>query len=247
MKERFASDLLNDLCISERPQKDRLHEIFDSFDNYIIITLDACRADYYKRFRKSEVVRSAGSSTPLFYRNTFTRDHYDFIWIGEMREIVPDEMSDKFRNVIDLLNRDNELNFINESTNLAIREHERSGKVMVHYFKPHCPYYWMLPFDVNKGWKVESKERAYTSTYIGPEFGNKELRSLYEKNLVFIIQEYEKIIKNTDADVYVITSDHGELLGEKTEIDRSYGHFQWRKAENNVYPPLTLVPWRVER
>lgn len=73
---------------------------------------------------------------------------------------------------------------------------------------------------------------------VAREDGDRELRQLYMKNLFIVLKEVKKMIKDLPERV-VVTSDHGELLGE----DGFYEHPRWLKKDT-----LREVPWlEVER
>jgi glucan phosphoethanolaminetransferase (alkaline phosphatase superfamily) len=65
--------------------------------------------------------------------------------------------------------------------------------------------------------------------------GGEALPSAYEDNLIAVLQQVAVLLSSLSGRI-VITSDHGELLGE----DRCYGHPRGRKN-----PLLTTVPWLV--
>ncbi|KXB06244.1 hypothetical protein AKJ53_00910 [candidate division MSBL1 archaeon SCGC-AAA382F02] len=67
---------------------------------------------------------------------------------------------------------------------------------------------------------------------IAKEYGKGELRNFYTKNLRSALVEVEKIVRLFPDKSIVITSDHGEFLGEKG----LYGH-NWNEEF------LTEVPW----
>ncbi len=70
------------------------------------------------------------------------------------------------------------------------------------------------------------------------KIGNKGLREAYAENLRFVLGYVAKLVKKISGDV-IVTSDHGERLGE----GNNYSHY------SGVYDPTLIeVPWfKVER
>lgn len=64
-------------------------------------------------------------------------------------------------------------------------------------------------------------------------YGKKVLRQAYEENLKYALRQVQKLVKDLDGKT-IITSDHGELLGE----NRNYAH-----PSNSGNPILREVPW----
>lgn len=208
-------------------------------DDYMIIILDACRYDFYSKFREAKKVRSEGTSTPTWLKNTFIKDSYDLTWIGEVHQIQENTNTlGKFkevRNLVDLANHPSCYPYA--VTKEAIKNQEKNS--IVHYFKPHAPYFWKFPRKNKAGDRVKVEEEGYnTPEYIGKALGAKMIKNFYEKNVLFAIQEYERLIKNTSKEFYVITSDHGELMNEKN----SFGHSNGKEDSK-----LREVPWRIEK
>lgn len=65
------------------------------------------------------------------------------------------------------------------------------------------------------------------------KYGKQGLRKAYEQNLSTVLEETARLIRYLSGDL-VITSDHGEYLGE----DRCYSHFSGSDS-----PYLRNVPW----
>lgn len=67
------------------------------------------------------------------------------------------------------------------------------------------------------------------------KYGRRGLRKAYEANLKLILQEVSTLLKHLSGKI-VITSDHGEMLGEK----KCYTHI-----DGSTNPHLLEVPWLV--
>lgn len=220
-------------------QRDLLHTFMDSHDDYMIIILDACRYDFYSKFREAKKVRSEGTSTPTWLKNTFVRKSYDLIWIGEVHQIQENtSVFGKFKEIRNLVElTDHPSCYPYSVTEEASKNQDEN--LIIHYFKPHAPYFWEFPSKEKGGYRVKVREEGYnTPEHIGETLGEREMKNLYEKNVLFAIQEYERLLKMSDRSYYVVTSDHGELMGE----NKSFGH-----SSGKSDPKLREVPWRIEK
>lgn len=73
---------------------------------------------------------------------------------------------------------------------------------------------------------------------IARKYGEETLRTLYEKNLRIALKEARALIERLSGKI-IITSDHGELLGE----DGLYWHSGVVRYRNLEHPILREVPW----
>ena len=71
--------------------------------------------------------------------------------------------------------------------------------------------------------------------YVLHYYDNTELRNAYKENLRIVLQEVAELLKHLSGRI-IITSDHGEFLGEK----RCYSH-----PAKTDHPILLEVPWLV--
>lgn len=146
----------------------------------------------------------------------------------------------------------------------AVEAHERhrDKRLLVHFMQPHGPYFgpkaealrerlrtdhgiefsaWASDTNVTSRsdgmvYLMDAAERGYVSP--------SELQEVYVENLKLVLDHVERLLEQLDGKT-VITADHGELLGEATNLytkltgDR-YEHpgFVWA-------PELRLVPWLV--
>ena len=69
---------------------------------------------------------------------------------------------------------------------------------------------------------------------IAEKYGDNKLKEAYEENLRFVLKYVKEIVEFIPSGKIVITSDHGELLGEEGK----YGH-----PGNFRHPKLLEVPW----
>lgn len=133
-------------------------------------------------------------------------------------------------------------------------------RFIIHYLQPHHPYLSLVSKGIKvaytlrdriKGfvrWRIvdllgEKRGLSLASKLIGPppnevslaarKIGVEELRRAYENNLKVVLEHVVRLVNNLRSRV-IITSDHGELLGEH----RMYGHLNGKNL-----PELIQVPW----
>lgn len=75
----------------------------------------------------------------------------------------------------------------------------------------------------------------YAMDAVRRKYGKTMLRKAYRKNLRYVLEQTAILLKYLSGRI-IITSDHGELLGEK----RCYAH-----QPNSANPILTEIPWLV--
>jgi len=229
----------------------------------VLLILDACRHDTFAELYGSDprfdvdAAQSAGSASPEWMLNNFGPEHADemaatayvtgnpysarcitgdrfdhveevwrYQWDEEHGTVLPDALSD-----------------------VAIRvwDERDPDRLIVHYMQPHKPYVTAAD---STGMETSdftlNLPKVFASRALGtyPDFKkaearrgelpDDELRALYRENLSYVVEALDRtILRRIDADV-VISSDHGELLGE----DGIYHHPAFTR-----YSELRTVPW----
>ena len=120
-------------------------------------------------------------------------------------------------------------------TKAAIKTHKRypNKRVIVHYMQPHIPHIG----DTSEKYKAKIGEDF---THMFDLFRNgtvskEELEDSYAETIETVEVEVERLIENIDGKI-VITSDHGEDLGEN-----KYGEIMTQ--HNNETRGCKIVPW----
>jgi hypothetical protein len=111
-------------------------------------------------------------------------------------------------------------------------------KLIIHYMQPHVPF---IANDNSPGlnkdnfggdhWKAASDDWALLQQ------GERTLEEVwedYQQNLRLVLDDLEILINNIDSDSLVISSDHGNAIGECGMT----GH-----PTNVPHPALSTVPW----
>ena len=207
------------------------------FEHDRIIILDACRYDALANLIPHvEKVKSRGSCTPEWFKNTFT-GHYDYVYITANPHIADHpalirqygyRASDHFdsNNIIPVwdFGWSDELNTVHPREVVKAYLMRRPKRVILHFVQPHAPY---IGSDIkfSNGKDVTRMADLREAAHLGREL----LWRAYIRNLVIAMKEVLKL----DGE-WVITADHGELIGEHGV----YGHPCGTK-----YPELIEVPW----
>ena len=207
--------------------------------NYLIV-LDACRFDFFKEEWGTGVrpVRSPASDTPSWLRRTFPGSYPYTIYssnpfinsrnIGHWKY----QARDHFLEVIDLWDSEWSEEY---GTVLPENVYRRSRKAnpgsIIWFLQPHAPYLSLKtpqsPRDFIE-WRPP-KEKA-------PLPDLEKLRELYRHNLRMGLRWVRQLIGDLDPPI-LITSDHGELLGEYDKV----GHPQDMDVPELRKVPLVVI------
>lgn len=217
--------------------------VFDQdWDNLVI--LDACRYDEFCRCAdlpgQTDKKVSRGAASKEFVRGNFKyKDLRDTVyvsantWYGRLEEEL---QTDLFAHVF--VERD-VLNGLTSSpekvTEEAIETFEKypNKRLVVHYMQPHRPY--LGP----KGQELFEPRQPFHEMFFKADATHQQLRECYRENLELVLESVDHLLEEVSGKS-VVTSDHGELLGDRMGPipSRGYGH------PDGVYvDPLTEVPW----
>ena len=222
---------------------DAVDIIEEDWDNLIII--DACR---YDRFNKINTLdgelrqtTSIGSGTPEYVKRTLTgRKIQDICYVTSNGQIQRHTDGDEFHALISDVSNDPE-----KVTNAAKDAFERfpNKRIIVHYSQPHVPYIGPKAQKIRDQLLSEVTETfpfIHSSLLRMAEHGyvsDDKLLSIYDENLEIVLPHVSELIEHIPGKT-VVTSDHGELLGERYLAMNCYDH------HNNIYlPELRHVPW----
>lgn len=239
--------MLNYPCVNE----DRSESVFErEWDNLVI--LDACRHDLYEEVNGSTESRiSVASCTPDFIRTTFSEgDFSDVVLVTANPWFSPETLPD-------IIDRKSPFHTIFHSYQDKWNEEERvvlpegivedvrtakklfpDKKLLIHFMQPHQPFIGKeigsgghkkappeLKQDLNNIW-TEAEQGIHNS---------KEIWQAYKHNLEYSMPKVEELVEKLEGKT-VITSDHGNLVGE----GGLYGH-----PCGKNYEALRKVPWDV--
>lgn len=219
----------------------------------ILVVLDACRYDLFseyvaeqnvKFFDTVESFESLGTDSGAWMTNNFT-DEYR----AEMQQTVMvtgNPHSDWLLNDADFLELDEVWRYAwdEESRTIPPRpltdraiHHSREKspeRLIVHYMQPHYPF---VPQPLGGG--VDPDDFGNTDDTVWKRLRKGELElevvwDAYKKNLEYVMEDVKLLLDNVDAETVVISSDHGNAIGERG----IYGHP--RSVPLNA---IVNVPW----
>lgn len=209
----------------------------------VLIVLDACRADLFEsvvdtdRFDEYREITSPGSRTPEWTRENFGgRDLGDTIYISS-NGWVSTVLDDTFYDLVEVWRETDGPpgpGHITEAAQKASENHP-DKRLIVHYLQPHRPF---LNSDI--GFNDSFTDNPWRALGNG-EIDRETVWELYRENLDAVFEEAYDLAENLPGRV-AITSDHGNLMGERTYPlpIRLYGH-----PEGVRHPGLVEVPWAV--
>lgn len=224
-----------------------------------LIILDACRADLFEevtsisRWDEYERVNSGSGATPTWFERKWDGEYGDIVYVTGS-PILSRRAPGSFHRTIECWKYaiNEELNGPDPEvvTDAAMKAHEEfpRKRVVVHYMQPHYPFLQdpdlhFTEFAGTKQWDVDADPRAadvWEALRAGIVSKN-EVWAGYKRNLEYVMKEVDELLNKIDGRV-VISSDHGNLLGEVTYPIpfREYGH-----PMHSAQPSLTTVPWAV--
>jgi len=215
----------------------------------LLVILDACRYDYFEELKDilpEGVLLKAVSPAPLgtWHEIVFDR-YYDAIVYSANRNIRRGDK--RFKEVYDLWDTEwnskigtvppwNVNKFVIED---YYDKHlgELKEKIIVHYLQPHGT--WIGKTKLYISWF--NKEGLGQDVHLIPylkNMGPKHVKQLYRDNLKLVLEHVSILIDALEQENVVITSDHGEHLGE----DGKYLHTPMWNTRT-----ITEVPWYIIR
>lgn len=201
----------------------------------VLVILDACRADLmdevadeYPFLEKYRTHDSLGSNSGQWMARNFTDEYAE-----EMREtavVTGNPHSDTYLDEEDFAMLDevwryawedkDELfkpHFITDRA-ISIKRHFQPERMIVHYMQPHhpfIPHFDGFETDLHETWLNEWRDIR-----VG-HISKEEKWRQYRDNLLYVLDYVELLLDSIDADPVVVSSDHGEAVGEWG----IYGHY----------------------
>ncbi len=215
-----------------------------------LVILDACRYDAFRARSElpgdTERRVSRGSMTPEWVRANFAnRRLHDTVYVTANGNYarVADEIDAELHRVVGLwedehrVGPDDAVLLPETVTEAAVDAYEQhpNKRLLVHYVQPHYPYVGPT------GRERFDPTETLTSLASAGDLSSLPVRQAYRENLDLVLSEVERLLETVEGRT-VVTSDHGELLGERLwpVPMRDYGH------PGGIYvEDLVTVPWHV--
>jgi len=212
---------------------------------HLIILLDACRYDALKnelpKYTRNFIlfpVYSGSHNTPTFYKNITNVE--DFVLLTANPTPFYHKQEHKWKRVIHTKSID-PMDNLKECIELLKSE----DKVFLHLIPPHVPWqgaegrnvYKALMERLNFSMELKQERRNFgpigIESQVYQSIGKKEAYKYYLENLDYALSAIFKYHAKLPKP-FVITADHGELLGE----DNLWGH-SFRKCNHHT---LRVIP-----
>jgi hypothetical protein len=232
--------------------------IDQDYDNLII--LDACRYDIFNNTNHiqgnlTEVTSLASHSEEFIQKCFYQKDLSDTIYISA-NPFAEQIESDTFYKIIKSYDEDytedcqyelHQSRHPGTLCNIARRVYDqhKNKRIVIHFMQPHSPYFGDQAEKLRR--KIEQETNKGEDYWIGGlmiaaregYISREELVNLYTENLKFVLKYVERILDELDGKS-IVTSDHGEMLGNPSGLflPKKYQH----KREYYV-PELRKVPF----
>ncbi|MBC5792922.1 MAG: hypothetical protein H8Z69_02665 [Nanohaloarchaea archaeon] len=203
-----------------------------NYDNLII--LDACRYDLYQQVtgKKDYRISTGSSSRNVVKRNFSEGDWSDTVMITAnphfsdrlFEEITGRESDQVFHTVFKLFNTEwseeegTVLPRDMVDTALTAEKLFPGKKKIIWFMQPHCPFIPLESEELDNIEGLDSEENIWDKAERG-KIGDEMLWTAYLNNLKYVMKEVDELIDKLEGRS-VITSDHGNLVGESG----LYGH-----------------------
>lgn len=226
----------------------------EDWDNLLI--LDACRYDSFAKHADLsgtlEHRHSLGTATYEFIRHNFkNRKEYDVVYVGANTWFLKlqHELDSEIHHFVDLQNGDFDVDWVDKELKVVtprtvtkhakrINEKFPNKRLIIHYLQPHHPFIGQVG---EKHFSNQTNSLREVVQSSDSEIDQSVIRKAYIENLEKVLSEVKRLIPNLMGKT-VITSDHGEMLGERHKFFpvRDYGH------PPGIYNKiLSKVPWHI--
>ncbi|PSG98640.1 MAG: hypothetical protein BRC29_00755 [Nanohaloarchaea archaeon SW_7_43_1] len=221
------------------------------WDNLII--LDACRFDTFRECYDGEIDSriSLGSSTLEYMEKNFSSGNFvDTIYVtgnphfhpSQFKNLTGRNLEDVFHSVFHTYQTDWDKDANTVLPEPLIRDAKTARNLfedenlVIHFMQPHYPF---VNSDLAKGGinpeLDDSAESVWRKAEKG-EYSRKEVYQTYESHLEFVLPKAKELAETLEGKT-VITSDHGNLVGE----NGLYGHPSRARARCLRKVPLLVI------
>lgn len=222
------------------------------WDNLII--LDACRYDYFKNQDiingELKKVMSKGHKSAVFIEENFSnRKFHDTIYITTNPHFKNIDQNNFFKIHSLLKKSDANLGTILPSDvvteSIKIHKKHPNKRLIIHFMQPHRPHIGPTAEQIRENIKLKSFDTRGDASVDGMWWACKkgkisinEVRKSYQESLNIVLENVNELIQEINGKS-IITSDHGELLGDRIYpfTNRRYGHIRPQCKQ------LRMVPW----
>ncbi len=233
-------------------------DVFDE-DWDTLILLDACRYDDFNDVNHipgdlSSKISKGVDSDEFIRKNFVGKNHLDTVYVTANPHVG---LIDKntFHNIITepISNWDSELQCVppKQVTSSAIKAHRQypNKRIIVHYMQPHDPPLGPTANKIRKKFEIGGAAPGNNSLQgkrimelvASGDISERKAHCAYRETLKIVLEEVSSLLEHIDGKI-VISSDHGEMFGEKPYalLGKLYEHYQNPKTKE-----LCKIPWFV--
>jgi hypothetical protein len=262
-KEARRAPYRNLSQILYKPPESPVQLMDEDWDNVII--LDACRYDLFEQTHTLtggdlEFRISPGSATPEFLQRNFEDQRYlDTVYVTANPMYQTKGLEDVFYKVVDVWDDhwDDELKtVIPESMvdpTIKAQEDHPNKRIISHFMQPHYPFIGEIANELGRQGGFELTYKRATGKDASRddptvwerlkhgEVSREQVWDAYRENLEITFPHVKSLLRQLDGKS-VVTSDHGNLVGEKIFRfgTKLYGHPVGFRCEQ-----LNKVPWMI--
>ncbi|CAJ53621.1 AlkP-core domain protein [Haloquadratum walsbyi DSM 16790] len=209
----------------------------------VLIIVDACRYDYFDSVHdfdgKLSKKLSPGSMSQEFINESFQgKELHDTVYVTA-NPFVVEVSNNTFYDIksfaSDSLNSEADTvppKKMVQATLDAIEEYPNK-RIISHFMQPHHPF--LSDF----GKEISEELRWEGNQYFPEECKPSDIRRAYRQNIDIVCAELKSLIDQVDLEI-VVTSDHGELMGERLFPIPIKG---WEHPKSLYVEELIEVPW----
>jgi hypothetical protein len=223
----------------------------------VLVVVDACRLDLIQRVSSDfefisaiSNTNSTGSSTQEWMETNFITDYNEEMaqtryvcGNPHSRNFIPTDQFAAVDEVWEYAWNDNRGTVLprpitDRAIHTARHELKPNERLIIHYMQPHIPFVGSnqsagleLSNYGEDHWAAGKDDWALLQRGVRSK---EELWQDYEENLRLVLNDIGMLIENIDAEKLIITSDHGNAIGESWMT----GH-----PTNVPHPVLRSVPW----
>ncbi len=238
--------------VFEHKYGDGIAVMEQDWDNLIL--LDACRWDIFRDHtsftgKLSREVSKGNYSWEFMEENFVGQHHHDTVYVtaNPFAERLSQDVFYTIESVLPKWSEQHETVLPEDVTETAINAREKypDKRLLIHYMQPHAPFLgnFASSLDVDVGGWGESNDELETdetkqtiwSLYQDGKISREQLTDGYIQNLKIVEEAARPLVDMIDGKT-VITSDHGENLGE-TFLSMEY------LSHANETKNCRFVPW----
>lgn len=220
-------------------------DIFEKdWDNLIL--LDACRYDFLSEFESEfeggiQPVESRGAATREFIAANFQGSHPDLVIVSANGWYIKlkDSIDLKCHRIYDCWDNKPSAELVTEAAKAAAERHPNK-RLLIHYIPPHHPFVGETAKQILPDYQSQLNEAIFEQIRRGDlNVSQEQIHQCYREEVERAIEHATGLLDEIPGKT-VISSDHGEMLGENADPFPIpwYGHMPGLYTDE-----LVTVPW----